>query len=63
MQELTKEEREESEAKLREQLRYQKEPSPPLYAAGETHGGRLPRSTDIILWIRVRFRAASVGGN
>ena len=46
-----------------EQLRYQREPSPPLQAAGETPGGRLFRSTDIIFWIRVRSKAASAGGN
>ena len=43
MQELAKEEGEESEVKLR--------------------GERLLWSTDIRFWIRVRFRAVSVGGN
>ena len=46
-----------------EQLRYQRGPSPPLQAAGETPEERLLRSTDIRFWIRVCFRAASVGGN
>ena len=63
VQELAKEEGEESEVKLGEQLRYQREPSPPLWAAGETYGGRFPKSTNIILGIRVCFRAASAGGN
>ena len=34
-----------------------------MQAAGETLGGRLLRSIDIRFWIRVRFRAASAGGN
>ena len=46
-----------------EQLRYQKGPSSPLQAAGETPGGRLLRSTDIRFWIKVRFRTVSASGN
>ena len=63
VQELAKEEREESEVKLRGAIRNQRGSSPPLQAASETPGGQLLRSTDIIFWIRVRFRAASAGGN
>ena len=37
--------------------------SSPLQAADETSGGRFFRSTDISLWIRVRFKEASAGGN
>ena len=47
VQELAKEEGEESEAKLRGAMRYQRGLSPPLQAAGETPLGRLLRSIDI----------------
>ena len=63
VQELAKEEGKESEAKLRGAIEISEGPSPPLQATGETLGGRLLRSTNIRFWIRVRFRAASVGGN
>ena len=63
VQELAKEEGKESEAKLRGAIEISEGPSPPLQATGETLGGRLLRSTNIRFWIRVRFRAASAGGN
>ena len=63
MQELAKEEGEESEAKLRGAIDISEGPSPPLQAASETVGKRLLRSTDIRFWIRVRFKVASAGGN
>ena len=63
VQELAKEEGKESEAKLRGAIEISEGPSPPLQATGETLGGRLLRSTNIRFWIRVRFRAASTGGN
>ena len=63
MQELAKEEGEESEAKLRGAIEISEGVVLSLQAAGEALGGGLPRSTDIILWIRVRFRIALVGGN
>ena len=65
VQELAKEEGKESEAKRSwgEKLRYQRGPSLPLQAAGETLEERLLRSTDIRFWIRVHFKAASAGGN
>ena len=47
MQELAKEEGDESEAKLRGAMRDQRGLSPPLQAAGETPLGRLLRSIDI----------------
>ena len=63
VQELAKEEGEESEAKLIGAIEISEGAVSAIVGAGETHRGRLPRSTDIILWIRVRFRAASAGGN
>ena len=48
VQELAKEKGEESEAKLRGAIEISEGASPPLQAAGETPGGRLLRSTDIM---------------
>ena len=63
VQELAKEEGEESEAKLRGAIDISEGPSPPLQAASETVGKRLLRSTDIRFWIRVRFKMALAGEN
>ena len=60
VQELAKEEGEESEVKLREAIGG---PPPLFQVAGETSGGRFFRSTDIGFWIRVRSRVASTSGN
>ena len=60
VQELAKEEGEESEAELREATEILEGAT---FAANETYGGRFFRSTDISFWIRVRFRVASAGGN
>ena len=44
-------------------VRREKEPSSPLQATDKTFGGRFVSSTDISLWIRVRFREAPTVGN
>ena len=63
VQELAKEEGEESEAKLRGAIEISEGAFLPLQAAGETPGKRLLRSTDIRFWIRVCSKVASTGGN
>ena len=63
VQELAKEEREESEAKLREAIEILEKATSAVAGSCETSGGRFFRSTDISFWIKVRSRVASVGGN
>ena len=63
VQELAKEEGEESEAKLREAIEISRGAVLAIVASWRDPWRRLPRSTDIILWIRVRSRAVSAGGN
>ena len=60
VQELAKEEGEESEAELREATEILEGAT---FAANETYGGRFFKSTDISFWIIVRFKVASAGGN
>ena len=63
VQELAKEEGEESKAKLREAIETSEGAIPAIEGSWRDPWRQLPRSTDIILWIRVRFRAVSAGGN
>ena len=60
VQELAKEEGEESEAKLREATEILEGAT---FAANETYGGRFFKSTNISFWIIVCFKVASAGGN
>ena len=64
VQELAKEEGGESEGKLRGAIKILEGAVSAIAGSWwETPRGRLLRSTDIRFWIRVRFRAASTGGN
>ena len=63
VQELAKEEREKSEAKLREAIEILGGAVPAIVGSWRDPWRQLPRSTDIILWIRVHSRAVSAGGN
>ena len=62
-QELAKEEGEESEAKLKAAIMTSEGAIPAVAGKWWDTWRWLLRSTDIIWWARVRFRAASVGGN
>ena len=63
VQELAKEEGEESEAKLMGAIEISEGAVSAIVGSWRDPWRRLPRSTDIILGIRVRFRVASAGGN
>ena len=63
VQELAKEEGEESEAKLREAIEISGGAVPAIVGSWRDPWRRLPRTTDIILWTRIRFRTVSAGGN